>query len=69
MVFCLPDHDEWQAACDCPGSCGFGAVSSLNPYSEVSGGMFEDAYGAIGLFYRMPLGVLRRLGPPEDQLI
>ena len=45
VVFYLPAHAEWQAACARMLEAGFKAVASFNPYWDVSGRTFEDHDG------------------------
>ncbi|POZ61010.1 glyoxalase [Chromobacterium alticapitis] len=45
LVFYLPDHAEWEAACACMRAAGFAQAPSANPYWEVKGVTFVDHDG------------------------
>jgi hypothetical protein len=45
IVFYLPDHGAWEAACARAAAHGFMRVASFNPYWDASGQTFEDPDG------------------------
>lgn len=45
LVFYLPDHAEWVAACACMRAAGFAQVPSANPYWDARGATFADHDG------------------------
>ncbi|MBN3817135.1 VOC family protein [Paraburkholderia sp. Se-20369] len=45
IVFYLPDHEAWEAACARATAHGFVRVIAFNRYREVSGRTFEDLDG------------------------
>nr|WP_244103209.1 VOC family protein [Burkholderia ambifaria] len=45
IVFYLPDHGAWEAACARAAAHGFMRVASFNPYWDACGQTFEDPDG------------------------
>ncbi|WP_175695404.1 VOC family protein [Burkholderia ambifaria] len=45
IVFYLPDHGAWEAACARAAARGFMRVASFNPYWDACGQTFEDPDG------------------------